>query len=321
MVLALQFHLSMNTDRIIKGLNLQAMLCLLMVLTAVMPFQAHAAPSCEAVFSEEISTVPRVFYKRLISKNLTENTPANAQLKLQIAKLADVLLHENSRTIESARAHGKFINMPMTDLIVEDVKLIPGKFVDGYGVFIVKLRNRNSGDVEFEQIRSNGFAAFIDRSFQFRDKASDDPVIKRFKAVYVDENGTVQTVDQGEVFISSLPDQIHLSRVMNQVEREQWVDGKPIKTGPFGARTHFAINYFKFQKQEPYLIPYSKELLLAAYRRGEVEINTYDVISHNEFWHGKIDLEFEVVFAGLKSMETLRPLLQETLRQDILPFK
>jgi hypothetical protein len=304
--------------RIRKGLNLKALLWLLILFTAVLPFHAYAAHSCENVFAEEITVVPRVFYKRIISKNLTETSAQNTQIKAQIAKLAESVLHENAKTIEKGRAYNK---VHMTDFLVEDVKLMPGNLVDGYGLFIVKLRNKNDGDVEFEQIRSNGHAAFIDRSFQFRDRISNDPLVRRFKAAYLDENGTIKTVDQGEILISSLPDQINLSRVMNSSEREQWVDGKPIQIGPFGARTHFAINYFKFQKQEPYLIPYSKQQLLDAYRRGDIEINTYDVVSRYELWRGKVDLEFEVVFTGLNAMETLRPLLQETLRQDILPFK
>ncbi|WP_142700215.1 hypothetical protein [Bdellovibrio sp. ZAP7] len=308
----------MSIRRICAGLNLKASLWLFILFTAVLPFHAHGAHSCEYVFAEELLVVPRVFYKRIVSKNLVENSAQNNQIKAQIAKLAEAVLHENSRTIEKGRAYNK---VHMTDFTVADVKLMPGNLVDGYGLFIVKLINKHDGDIEFEQIRSNGYAAFVDRSFQFRDGISNDPVVRRFKASYVDENGTIKTADQGEIFISSLPDQINLSRVMNQTEREQWVDGKPIKTDPFGARTHFAVNYFKFQKQEPYLIPFSKEQLLNAYRRGDVEINTYDMVSHNELWHGKVDLEFEVVFTGIKSMETLRPLLQETLRQDILPFK
>ncbi|WP_413293993.1 hypothetical protein ACLSU7_02560 [Bdellovibrio sp. HCB185ZH] len=300
------------------GLYSKATLWLFIFYTAVLPIRAQAAHSCEYVFAEEVSSVPRVFYKRIISKSLSENSAQNTQTKQQIAKLAEAVLHENSRIIEKARTYNK---VHLTDFTVADVKLMPGNLVDGYGLFIVKLINKHDGDIEFEQIRSNGHAAFLDRSFQFRDGISNNPVVRRFKASYVDENGLIKTVDQGEILISSLPDQIHLSRVMTQAEREQWVDGKPIQVGPFGARTHFAINYFKFQKQEPYLIPYSKAQLLEAYRRGDIEINTYDVISRYELWRGKVDLEFEVVFTGLKSMETLRPLLQETLRQDILQFK
>ncbi|WP_413587034.1 hypothetical protein [Bdellovibrio sp. HCB274] len=308
----------MSIWRLLLGLNPKATLWLFILFTAVLPFHAYGAHSCEYVFAQEITTVPRVFFKRLISKTLLENSVQNSQIKAQIAKLAEAVLHENSRTIEKGRAYNK---VKMTDFTVADVKLMPGNLVDGYGLFIVKLVNKHDGDIEFEQIRSNGSAAFVDRSFQFRDGISNDPLVRRFKAAYLDENGSVKSMDQGEVFISSLPEQIKLSRVMNQAEREQWVDGTPIKTGPFGARTHFAVNYFKFQKQEPYLIPYSKEQLLAAYRRGDVEINTYDVISHGDLWHGKIDLEFEVVFAGIKAMESLRPHLQESLRQDTLPFK
>ncbi|UYL08173.1 hypothetical protein B9G69_014065 [Bdellovibrio sp. SKB1291214] len=287
-------------------------------MTAVLPIPAYATLSCDNVFAEEIETVPRVFYKRLISKSLLEASANTELIKANIAKLASAVLHENSAVIKNGRAYN---SVPMTDFVVQEVKLIPGQYVDGYALFIVKLRSQRDGDVEFERIRSNGYAAFIERSFQFRqDLASQEPPAKRFKAAFL-ENETVKMIDQGEVFISSLPDQINLSRVMNQAEREQWVEDKPLRTGPFGARTHFAVNYFKFQKQEPYLIPYSKQQLLKAYRNGDVEINTYDSIPHHEMWHGKIDLEFEVVFTGIKAMESLRPLLKNGLRQDILKFE
>lgn len=299
-------------------LKSKAVRWLFIALTAVLPIHAYAAHSCEHVFAEEIQSVPRVFYKRLISKSLAEASTNTDLIKANVAKLALAVLHENSFVIEKGRAYNR---VRMTDFTVEEVKLIPGQYVDGYALFMVKLRNQRDGDTEFERVRSNGYAAFIERSFQFRqDLTSQEPVVKRFKAAYL-ENDSVKTVDQGEVLISSLPDQVNLSRVMNQSEREQWVDDKPIHIGPFGARTHFAINYFKFQKQEPYLIPYSKQQLLEAYRRGEVEINTYDSISRYEMWRGKIDLEFEVVFTGIKAMESLRPLLKTGLKQDILKFE
>lgn len=298
-------------------LKLKAVGWLLIALTAVLPFHAYGAHSCEHVFAEEIQVVPRAFYKRLNSKSLLEVNANTDLIKANVAKLAMTVLHENSAVIEKGRS---FNSARMTDLRVEEVKQIPGQYVDGYALFMIKLRDRN-GDSEFERIRSNGQAAFVERSFQFRqDLTSKEPVVKRFKAAYL-EGDAIKTIDQGEVYISSLPNQINLSRVMNQAEREQWIDGKPLKTGPFGARTHFAVNYFKFQKQEPYLFAYSRQQLLEAYRKGDVEINTYDSISHQEMWHGKIDLEFEVVFTGVKAMESLRPLLQDGLRQDILPFQ
>jgi hypothetical protein len=68
------------------------------------------------------------------------------------------------------------------------------------------------------------------------------------------------------------------------------------------------------------MVPYSREQLLEAYRRGDVEINTYDVVDRMQLWRGKIDLEMEVVFVGPKAQRTLRPIMQETLQQDILHF-
>jgi hypothetical protein len=307
----------MNMGMIRYCLKLKAVRWLLIALTAVLPFHVYGAHSCQHVFAEEIEAVPRAFYKRLNSKSLLEASANTEAIKANVAKLAQAVLHENSAVIEKGRSYN---SARMTDLTVEEIKQIPGQYIDGYALFMVKLRDRH-GDTEFERVRSNGQAAFIERSFQFRqDLTSKEPIVKRFKATYL-ENDSVKTIDQGEVYISSLPDQINLSRVMNQAEREQWVDGKPIHTGPFGARTHFAVNYFKFQKQEPYLFAYSRQQLLEAYRRGNVEINTYDSISHSEMWHGKIDLEFEVVFTGVKAMESLRPLLQDGLRQDILPLQ
>ncbi|MEK2687787.1 hypothetical protein [Bdellovibrio sp. GT3] len=287
-------------------------------MTAVLPIHSHGAHSCEHVFAEEIPSVPRGFYKRLISKSLLEQSTASDTTKANIAKLAETVLHANSKEIELGRAYNR---LRMTDFLVEEVKLIPGDYVDGYGLFIVKLRSKIDGDIEFERIRSNGHAAFIDLSFQYRqDMKSAEPVVKRYKASYL-ENDSVKTIDQGEVFISSLPEQIKLSRVMNQIEREQWLEDQPFRIGSFGARTHFAVNYFKFNRQQPYMIPYSRQQLLEAYRRGEVEINTYNATSHTEMWHGKIDLEFEIVFAGFKAMDTLRPLMKESLQQGILPFQ
>ncbi|WP_413582393.1 hypothetical protein [Bdellovibrio sp. HCB288] len=308
----------MKTKSHLSGLKLKTAYWLFTFLTAVLPIHSHGAHSCEHVFAEEIQSVPRGFYKRLVSKSLLEQSATTDLIKANIAKLAEAVLHANSREIESGRAYNR---LRMTDFAVEEVKLIPGQYVDGYGIFIVKLRSKLDGDIEFERIRSNGQAAFIERSFQFRqDLKSIDPVVKRFKAAYL-ENDSITTVDQGEVLISSLPEQIKLSRVMSQQERELWLNNQPFKIGLFGARTHFAVNYFKFQKQEPYMIPYSKQQLLEAYRRGEIEINTYDSISHMEMWHGKIDLEFEIVFTGFKAMDALRPLLKESLQQDILPFQ
>ncbi|WP_413575574.1 hypothetical protein ACLVWU_14595 [Bdellovibrio sp. HCB290] len=290
---------------------------LFIVYTAVLPIHVYGAHSCEHVFAEEIQAVPRVFFHRLISKNLLEPS-ANTDLVLaNVAKLAEAVLHENSKIIESGRAYNR---LRMTDFVVEQVKLIPGKYVDGYGIFMVKIRNKINGDIEFEPVRSNGRAAFVERSFQFRkDLKSSEPVVNRFKATYL-ENDSVKSIDQGEVLISSLPEQIKLSRVMSQSEREQWLKDKSVLFGSYGARTHFAINYFKFQKQEPYMIPYTRQQLLEAYRRGEVEINTYDATPHMQMWRGKIDLEMEVVFVGLGAMNGLRPTMKEALQQGILPF-
>ncbi|WP_413561544.1 hypothetical protein [Bdellovibrio sp. HCB209] len=283
---------------------------LAMACTAVMPLQALAAHSCEYVFAAELTTVPEAFYQRLGGKPLNDKSIDSEKTLANVLKLTEKLFQANSRNVEQGRVYNP---IRLSDYSVESVKLMPGKFADGYGVFIVKLKSRvDEDDISYEYVRSNGVAAFMDKSLQFRQEGHHDPLVKRYKAAYL-EHETVRLVDQGEVYLSSLPDQIQLSRVMNASEKIQWARGNPIKVGPFGAKTHFAVNYFKFQGNEPVLIPFSKQELLQAYRRGDVEVNTYDVLKRDEIWTGKIDLEFEVVFNGLKAMESLRPHLQKVL--------
>lgn len=284
-------------------------LLLAMLFTAVGPSMAFAAHSCEHVFTAEIKSVPEVFYHRLISKSLTAANAETAVVNTRVVKLSEVLFQENSNAVEQGRVYNP---IRLSDFTVESAKLMPGKNLEGYGLFIVKLRSRIDGDTAYEYVRSNGFAAFLDKSLQFRQENQHDPLVKRYKASYL-ENESVKIVDQGEVFISSLPEQIHLTRVMHSIEQQQWIQDKPIRVGAFGAKLHFGVNYFKFQQAEPTLIAYSKKQLLEAYRRGDVEVNTYDALPRTEMWTGKIDLEFEVVFNGLKAMESLRPYLKESL--------
>lgn len=273
------------------------------------------ALSCSKFFSSTpIDTIPGIFERLRL-----EQVPAQMG---QIKALAKVLLAENYNSLGKGFEPRAF---DIKDLVIESIDIssaLRNRKSNGYLSFKVVLREPLTNGINIVQIRSNGRVAFISATYAFRTSMPvEKETAKYYKAVYHSDKG-IQKVDQGEVLLASMPKNFQISRSMSEIERTRWINGEPFLSR-YGQKVHFAPGYFKYDPNNlPFQTPVSRKQILEAYRRGEIEINIYDDHSAHKdsMWMGDVKLEFEIVFVGLEGVKTLRPILEDSLRQDIFPF-
>lgn len=168
-------------------------------------------------------------------------------------------------------------------------------------------------------IRFNGKMAFLDKSFGYRNYRSMSA--KKYKAIVVDNLGQLRPTDQGELLLRALPEDVLLSRSLNEKKREEWLsDSIPAVTY---FRQHFAYQYYKFDKREPYFFTFTKQELLDLYFAGALEINTYDATGKYampELARNPVGIEFELVFIGSKGYDLIKERMKDGLRQQVLSF-
>ncbi|MBL7671088.1 MAG: hypothetical protein JNM39_11455 [Bdellovibrionaceae bacterium] len=206
-----------------------------------------------------------------------------------------------------------------------------------FSAFVVVYSERDKQPLRQKvaiEFRTNGHFAFLSNTFLFRTELLREYTQRTFhySAVFF-ENDSIRIVDQGEAIISSLPVALNLSRSMSSAEREEWLSGIISRSPRFGEKIHFAPQYM-YYNQMPYLIPVTRRFLLDAYRRGEIEINTYDNAPEPTdpqieawgqnvglMWMGELKLEFEIVFTGKAGLTLLKPLMRDALRQQTLDLR
>ena len=101
---------------------------------------------------------------------------------------------------------------------------------------------------------------------------------------------------------------------MSEEERQGWINNVPYRSHTFGAKVHFAPNYFIFNNVEPYLMKISKADIISFYERGELEINTYDPLFEDEMRLTELGLEFEFVFVGESALDKLSDIIAPQLK-------
>lgn len=271
--------------------------------------------SCNKFFSNSpINTIPGVFEKLKLAQ-----VPSQMG---QIKALVKTLLAENAANM--GRGHGIPKSELFKDIEISSIRPIDrlsDEKSDGYLSFEVHLLKNGYALSEALHIRTNGRVAFISSTYKFRTAERGREMAKHYKAAYHSDTG-IKTIDQGEVLLAAMPKNFHLSRTMSETERGRWIKDEPFWSN-YGQKVHFAPQYYKFGgSKTPFQVSVSRQQILDAYHRGEVEINVYDdhSVERNPMWMGKVKLEFEIVFVGLDGVERLRPILRDSLRQDIFPF-
>lgn len=301
-----------------------------------------ASKRCGALFSDSKTPVIKGLFAILKNDQV-------AASERRIKELAKALFEAN--VFEGSGAAKKFNYKEQTyELIRSELLAIEQTGADarGYQEFKVMLNvteklkkdeplyGKLAGEVsqvqETFRIRTNGQVAFLHNTWTNRPHSIRAQKALEYKAVYFDGN-QIKSADQGEIIISSLPDSFNLSRAMSEKERLLWLDEKAFASPGYGQRIHFAPQYFYFNRM-PYFIPVTKKQLFEAYRRGEVEINTYENMGsfthvddrrHGEYvipmWMGDLKLEFEIVFVGEIGVKTAGDILRAGLKQQNLDLQ
>jgi hypothetical protein len=170
------------------------------------------------------------------------------------------------------------------------------------------------------QFRSNGRAAFIDRSYV----ALQQSGLQKFHFAYAGE-GFVGTDDQALFLLRNLGPDVTLSRVMSPQEAEIWKTGEPWRlTSSFVPRgTHFGLNSFRYKKTTPYQLKVPRGLLERLYASGQLVVNTYEDSrvsprGINPEGRGPFGLEFELVALG-EGRRRLKPYFARALEEGARP--
>jgi hypothetical protein len=150
------------------------------------------------------------------------------------------------------------------------------------------------------QFRSNGRAAFIDRTYL----ALQGKGLQKFRFAYATPRH-VATADQALFLLGTLDPEVTLSRVMSQEEAAIWRSGEPWRlTSQFVPNgTHFGLNDFRYKRTEPYQFRVPRQVLEQLYARGQLVANTYEDSRSsprgiNPEARSPFGLEFELVVLG-----------------------
>lgn len=120
----------------------------------------------------------------------------------------------------------------------------------------------------------NGRVAFLGSS-HFFDK--DQP--KQMKAIYVDNEGHLNTISQEQVFLDSLPDTFSVTRCMQDIERSYWQWGfyRSAVDLTWHQSIHFAFNEFLFRDDfNCYKFQMNNSTLRKLHKKKLVRFNTYE---------------------------------------------
>lgn len=265
---------------------------------------SFAAIKCQtAIGSAQLKTVvteiDRIEVKGAFAK-MTETEAINNHAK--IVRLFKHLIIENPTVFRD------FIDENTSDVKFElNQYSYAQNNLSGYKNFILKAVDKNGLEYKKNhlQLRTNGQVAFLGQTYMLRTLTE----IQKYKAVYFD-GSQVKSVDQGDLILSTLPHDLKISRSMSETERNRWLNNEPFWSS-YGQKIHFAPSYFKF-RNEPYLVPMTRAQLFEFYKRGELEINTYDV--NPDMTLMDIGIEFELVFFGENAVKNLYPLMKEPLK-------
>ncbi|GEM_PF-4849770 len=187
-------------------------------------------------------------------------------------------------------------------------------------LYRVQLKRGNWVDMEF-RMQSDGKVSLLADSFKFRQVKQ-----MKYRGFAESERGRLN-FDVGELVLQSLPQEVQLSRTMNETERTLWLEGRNESLGSagFNHKVHFAYKFYEFFGESPYIVKLPKDVLLKLYSEKILEVNSYEVKEHNSlfgmphFAQTTFGLNFELVFFR-EAIPQIQPYLVEHLRQGILPF-
>lgn len=187
-------------------------------------------------------------------------------------------------------------------------------------LYRVQLKRGNWVDMDF-RIQSDGRISLLADSFKFRQAKQ-----MKYRGFAESERGRLN-FDVGELVLQSLPQEVQLSRSMNETERMLWLEGRNESLGSagFNHKVHFAYKFYEFFGESPYIVKLPKEVLVKLYNEKALELNSYEVKENNSFFgmphfaQTTFGLNFELVFFR-EAIPQIQPYLAEHLRQGILPF-
>lgn len=187
-------------------------------------------------------------------------------------------------------------------------------------IYRVQLKRGNWVDMDF-RMQSDGQISLLADSFKFRQATQ-----MKYRGMAESERGRLN-FDVGELVLQSLPQEVQLSRSMNDTERTLWLEGRIESLGSagFNHKVHFAYKFYEFFGESPYIVKLPKEVLVKLYNEKALEINSYEVKENNSHFgmphiaQTTFGLTFELVFFK-EAIPQIQPYLVEHLRQGILPF-
>lgn len=126
--------------------------------------------------------------------------------------------------------------------------------------------------------RTNGHSAFLNNTFYHHQKK---PLTKDFKAVYIADTSKIVPISQTISILLTLPQFIHVSRVMDLNEAQLWAQGKysEISTANEHHGIHFALNHYDFPNGAKNPIIFKTQIprsvLLDLAKKNLLTVNTY----------------------------------------------
>jgi hypothetical protein len=184
---------------------------------------------------------------------------------------------------------------------------------DRYPYLMARVLN---GDQLTEMyVRTNGQAAFIDRSYH----ALQGEGLRSFRFAYLGD-GYIGTDDQARFLLRQLPPTTALSRVMSEAEAEIWKHGDPtqLDSSFVSKGTHLGLANYRYRHEDPYQFDVPREVLERIHAKGQLVANTYEderfgprgmsVQARSPF-----GLEFELVVLG-DGRRRLQPFLAAASR-------
>lgn len=278
---------------------------------------AFSAESCwavlEAARSDQNPTAvqPQQLYFRLTPEKFKELLPQIKKLAQEVLRanrdiLSDKFSSTGGRPVEVVPGEFTKFSDP-EDFIVGNMM---AEFNDQMGYAEVFISDERYPHKTAFKIRTNGHVAFIARSYLYRKPEKQ----VRFRAAFL-QDGNILTMDQGELILSTLPENFVIARVMGDEEKQNWVNQTFRRSHVFGTKLHFAPLFFQMKAgDKPVLVPITRTQLTEFYRKGKLELNSYDLLSGDmRMVDNSLGMEYEIVFIGEDAIVQLTPLLRRAI--------